>query len=40
MALLPADDHELADELQRQLADQLYPSDTKPVSTDEVAICA
>ena len=39
LALLPADDHELADELQRQLADQLYPSDTKPVSTDEVAIC-
>ena len=37
LALLPADDHELADELQRQLADQLYPPE-KPVSTDEVNI--
>ena len=34
LALLPADDHELADELQRQLADQLYPdTSAKPVAT-------
>ena len=34
LALLPADDHELADELQRQLADQLYPDTSqKPVAT-------
>ena len=33
LALLPADDHELADELQRQLADQLYPdTSAKPVA--------
>ena len=33
LALLPADDHELADELQRQLADQLYPDTSqKPVA--------
>ena len=37
LALLPADDDELADELQRQLADQLYPTD-KPISEDALSI--